>query len=248
MIRMHRQGGQYIVYDDAWLDAPHANIFSRRYWESKRGLVGTASGRGEVCFIRLQQGEAALRHYRRGGWMARWMRDAYWFTGWSKTRSVQEFETLMYLRRCCLNVPVPIAAYVNRHGWLYRADLLTQRISGAQSLTSLLLVSALPDTIYQAIGEQIARLHAAQVTHPDLNLNNILIDGEQRVWLIDFDKCRKRKGSGWKKKNLDRLWRSFNKEQRLQEIHWQHGHFDTLLAGYKEALAVQLSTFSNCSS
>jgi 3-deoxy-D-manno-octulosonic acid kinase len=43
--------------------------------------------------------------------------------------------------------------------------------------------------VLRAAGAQIARLHAAGIVHPDLNLRNILVAGAE-VYLIDFDRAR----------------------------------------------------------
>ncbi len=32
-------------------------------------------------------------------------------------------------------------------------------------------------------------MHDAQVNHTDLNIQNILIDEQEKVWFIVFDKC-----------------------------------------------------------
>ena len=51
------------------------------------------------------------------------------------------------------------------------------------------------------------------VNHTDLNIRNILLDQDGKVWIIDFDKCFKCILSEYKcRKILDRLFRSFKKE------------------------------------
>ena len=86
---------------------------------------------------------------------------------------------------------------------------------------------------YKKIGAEIKKMHNVYVNHTDLNIHNILLDKDGKVWLIDFDKCAVKKGEGLKKKNLNRLLRSFRKEQGKAQIHWQETEFDALLAGYQ---------------
>ncbi|MBF4218345.1 lipopolysaccharide kinase InaA family protein, partial [Vibrio anguillarum] len=59
---------------------------------------------------------------------------------------------------------------------------------------------------------------------------NILIDGQEKVWIIDFDKCCQQQGESWKKGNLDRLKRSFEKELIKRKIHWTKEHWELMLA------------------
>lgn len=71
-------------------------------------------------------------------------------------------------------------------------------------------------------------MHNAGVNHTDLNIHNILIDDKDKVWIIDFDKCRKQEHGDWKKQNLERLLRSFKKELLKRQIHWKERDFAVL--------------------
>lgn len=124
-----------------------------------------------------------------------------------------EFELLTRLREAGVNVPRPIAARAVKFGLFYRADLLSEKIPNAQDLVGIIQQQALPVSMYQKIGQEIAKMHQAQVNHTDLNIHNILIDDQQQVWIIDFDKCYQQSGDDWKQGNLDRLKRSFYKER-----------------------------------
>jgi tRNA A-37 threonylcarbamoyl transferase component Bud32 len=79
-------------------------------------------------------------------------------------------------------------------------------------------------------------MHNAGVDHSDLNCRNILIDAQDKVWLIDFDKCQRRGAGHWRAKNLERLKRSLRKEQaKGAGLHWSQGDWEELLAGYESA-------------
>jgi 3-deoxy-D-manno-octulosonic acid kinase len=49
------------------------------------------------------------------------------------------------------------------------------------------------------------------VCHADLNLHNLLLDAQSRVYLIDFDRGTRRAAGAWKAANLARLRRSLDK-------------------------------------
>ncbi|WP_254657664.1 3-deoxy-D-manno-octulosonic acid kinase, partial [Vibrio breoganii] len=168
---------------------PPEMCFEAPYWLVQNKVVGSAKGRGTTWFVQLEGLQGALRHYRRGGLFGKLIKDQYWFSGWEKTRSFQEFTLLQHLREQGVNVPRPIAARANKFGPIYTADLLSERIPNAQDLVAKLQSASLSREIYEAIGQQIKQLHLAQVNHTDLNIHNILLDNTDKVWIIDFDKC-----------------------------------------------------------
>lgn len=201
------------------------------FWYIQDKVVGTAKGRGTTWFIQLDGLQGALRHYRRGGLFGKLVKDSYLFKGWEETRSYQEFVLLQKLRLSGVNVPRPIAARAQKTGFTYRADLLSERIPNSRDLMAVLERAPLTKEVYSAIGAQIKRLHQAQVTHTDLNIHNILLDDQNKVWIIDFDKCYQQAGNEWKQANLDRLKRSFIKEVERFGIHWQESDWLPLFEG-----------------
>lgn len=232
MIQQRAFGSQVIWYDDQWVAEPLDSIFDAEYWQAHQRVIGSAQGRGTTWFIALPLLEAALRHYRRGGLLAKLVRDHYWFQGWQKTRSCAEFHLLAHLYEQGVHVPRPIAARAVKKGLWYQADLLSEKIPAARDLVAVLKESSLDEDQYRAIGQEIAKLHRAQVNHTDLNIHNILIDVSGKVWIIDFDKCHEALGDDWKTDNLQRLLRSFKKEQQREGIHWREEQWPFLLAGY----------------
>ncbi len=221
-----------IWYDPTWVSEPSERLFDPEFWQQQNKVVGSATGRGTTWFIQLDGIQAALRHYRRGGLFGKLVKDQYWFSQWDKTRSAEEFRLLLALKEAGVHVPRPIAARAVKSGLCYRADLLSERIPQAQDLVSLLEHHALPEAQYHAIGSEIAKMHQTQVNHTDLNIHNILVDADNQVWIIDFDKCCFEKGEAWKAGNLARLKRSFLKEQTKRNIHWRESEFAALIAGY----------------
>ncbi len=205
-----KAASSHIVYDADVLSAPQPALFETGYWRDQQALEGSAPGRGSASFVRMGTGSAVLRRYLRGGWVARWNRDRYWYTGLARSRPFAEFELLRRMTADGLRVPTPLAALCDRHGLFYRAALLTERIAPAQPLEAHCGAS---DFDWSHLGRALAEFHRAGVRHADLNARNILIhERTGEVWLIDFDRCSYRPGqpvSG--PAQLDRLQRSCRK-------------------------------------
>lgn len=228
MIRTSQQGNCTIWFDDEIISDPTLPLFDAGYWQEQGKVLGSASGRGTTWFVQLDSMQAALRHYRRGGLFGKLVKDQYWFSGWEQTRSAQELNLLQVLIDADVNVPRPIAARAVKTGLTYQADLLSERISNARDLVSILQEKPLSEVMYQKIGQEIAKMHKVNVNHTDLNIHNILIDGQDKVWIIDFDKCCQQSDGDWKQSNLDRLKRSFLKEKKKHQIHWHESDFELL--------------------
>jgi 3-deoxy-D-manno-octulosonic acid kinase len=170
----------------------------------------SVGGRGAAWFVHTDAGPAVLRHYRRGGMAARVSRERYLWLGAERSRGFHEFRLLRALRELDLPVPAPLIAAYWREGLTYRAALLVERIAGARSLGDLLDAGETPPWV--AIGETIARFHRAGAFHADLNVDNVLMDALDRIWLIDFDRGALRKPARrWQQANLARLQRSLRK-------------------------------------
>lgn len=222
-----------IIFDPQIFAAPYLAIFEGQYWQDSQSLLGTATGRGTTYFFQHNNGEFVLRHYRRGGLIGRLIDDQYLFTSLEKTRAWREFHLLAHLHKLGLPAPEPVAAKVTRMGLLYRADIIIKRIAASQDVFSLLSHSDLTLNIWRAIGRCIRQFHHHNIYHHDLNIHNIMLDEQQKVWLIDFDKCYVRSGKSWQLSNLARLKRSLDKELNRQPIfHYNPLAWQALLDGY----------------
>lgn len=210
-------------------------FFDPEYWRSHDAIEGSALGRGTTWFIRSGDSRFVLRHYRRGGLMAKVSKDGYLWRGESETRSFAEWYLTYHLYRAGLPVPAPIAARYRRQGMFYRADLITQRIEDSESLSDKLARGPISLTQWIAIGRCIRRFHDAGVHHADLNAHNILLTPGQ-VYLIDFDRCTLRKRGWWADTNLVRLYRSLEKVTLLSAPDsFTDQDWHSLLAGYRES-------------
>ncbi|TQV77540.1 3-deoxy-D-manno-octulosonic acid kinase [Aliikangiella marina] len=187
-------------------------------WKLKGAVTGQSKGRNITWFIGHQEGEWVLRHYYRGGLVAKLSKDEYFFTSLENTRCYAELVLLETMFQQGLPVPKPIAGRVTRSGFFYRNDILIEKIPNAQDLVARLQSEKLSEAGWHAIGSLIAKFHLAGIYHSDLNAHNILIDSEFKFWLIDFDKCCKKvPQKKWQLANLRRLKRSFEKESLIHE-------------------------------
>ncbi|MDP4909471.1 MAG: 3-deoxy-D-manno-octulosonic acid kinase [Burkholderiaceae bacterium] len=187
----------------------------------------TQGGRAAAWFVRADPFDAVLRHYQRGGLVAKFIQNRYLWAGFAKTRSSQEFELMRTLWRLGLPVPRPLGAAAWRHGLSYRAALLTQRIPRAKPLAQCSDLET-----WRRAGAAIAEMHRFGVWHADLNVYNVLFDDQAKVWLIDFDRGRLMAflTPGQRARNLSRLLRSLKKLSLSQhQPCWL-----ALLDGYQE--------------
>jgi 3-deoxy-D-manno-octulosonic acid kinase len=219
------------------------SLFDPEFWRSRGELLAVTGGRGSAWFIASGARQWVLRHFRRGGFIARLSQDRYVWTGESGVRAFAEWRLLDVLTRRGLPVPQPVAARYQRTGLCYRCDLITRRIVNAQPLSAALAQGALSEPLWRAVGATVARLHRAGVDHADLNAHNLLLDVagdvggvEDAISVIDFDRGRLRAQGPWASRNLQRLRRSLAKISR----EWPTDRFsdetwDWLMAGYEAA-------------
>jgi 3-deoxy-D-manno-octulosonic-acid transferase len=240
-----QQSGPWVVWTcaDASKALGHAldtSAFEPDHYKSLQHNLATGSGRGQA--LKVEQGNHVwvLRHYRRGGFVARWVKDTYPSAPTEQTRAMQELLLLRHMTSLGLPVPTAVAAHCQRkHSWLgdhsrYRADILIQHIPSTRNLVQCLREGPLPTETWQAVGRAIALLHSKQIFHSDLNAHNILLDDAGQVWLVDFDKCGLRAGSAWKLANLARLNRSLNKVCATMALtEPMHGGWNQLTSAYQ---------------
>ncbi|SNY50012.1 3-deoxy-D-manno-octulosonic-acid transferase [Arsukibacterium tuosuense] len=237
-VRRHASGSSLYWYRADVFDDIAAGQFEPRWWQQQQAVTGSSTGRNTAWFVRhLHQGrqqQLVLRHYYRGGLAGKVNKDRFFYQSALYSRAMQEFALLQWMRQQGLAVPSPVAARYRQTGLSYRADLLIERISDARDLATILHSErALQDSEWQAVGMAIARLHTAGVDHTDLNCRNILLDNSGTIWLIDFDKCRRRPPGHWQQQNLQRLLRSLHKEQaKLSPFHWHATAWQNVINGY----------------
>lgn len=215
-----------------------ASWFEADYWRGRGAARAEGGGRGGVAVVQSPFGAWVLRHYRRGGMVARVMGDRYLWSGVERSRGFAELSLLAELHRRGLDVPRPVAARYQRNGVHYRADLITQYIADARTLAQQLRGNGIDAATAQRVGIAIARLHNAGGYHADLNAHNVLLDA-QRVWLIDFDRGELRAPQRtWQLENLARLRRSLIKLGAADggEEVFDHAVWQPLMAAYERTI------------
>jgi 3-deoxy-D-manno-octulosonic acid kinase len=221
-----------ILFDSKRLRQAELGWFDSVWWGERAQPVGSG-GRGAAWFVnRTADGDSAsakvasfgpavLRHYLRGGVVAKFSRDRHLWRGPGRVRSFDEFRLLRALRRLGLPVPSPIAAIYRRAGWGYRAAILLDRLMEVRSLADLAAGEDDP-SLWRRAGELIALFHRAGVDHADLNAHNILFDSAGAGWVIDLDRSQIRvPETAWREANLRRLERSLSKlrgERSLERV------------------------------
>ena len=197
--------------------------------------LATGSGRGQAHRMTIQGRDVVLRHYRRGGAIARISRDRFAPEPVYRSRAMAEYLLLRRMKAWGLAVPEPVAARHQRHPWGYSADIVVAMIPRTRNLVQALTQAPISASGWQAVGQAIRQLHDRQVFHSDLNAHNLLLDDHEQAWVIDFDKCGVRPGHTWKAQNLQRLLRSLRKEQqRCQPFHWrENDDWPALIAAYE---------------
>ena len=202
-----KQAGQHIYLRlDPLVTEPALQRFDPSYAPSQAQVV-SSGGRAAAWFVQLAPVEAVLRHFRRGGLMARLVRERYLWLGLERTRSFAEFDLLRLMWQGGLPVPRPLGAAVWRERFTYRAALLTLRIAQARPLA----LCGEPRVWFEA-GHVVAKMHQFDVWHADLNVFNLLVDAQDKVWIIDLDRGRRAAlTAAQRAENLSRLLRSVRK-------------------------------------
>jgi 3-deoxy-D-manno-octulosonic acid kinase len=212
-----------------------AALFDRARWQADAGSRDASGGRGGAMHVRGEFGDAVLRHYRRGGFVARLSDDRYFYAGADRTRPFREFRVLARAHGAGLPVPAPIAAAFRREGLAYRGDILVAAVPDARTLAQL--VAANDPVDWAAVGAAIAQCHRAGFFHADLNAHNVLLDAHGSAWLIDFDRARLRTPApGWQQSNLARLQRSLRKVGAASEPSFATRDWPALTAAHAAAV------------
>lgn len=201
----------------------------------------TLRGRGvvRVAPSPVAPGECwVVRHYRRGGAVARLLGDRY--LRLAKPRPFAEYRMGRALE--VLGVPTPrhVGAAWYAAGPFYRGDLVTVHVPDSRDLAAVLFpdrslepgelrphgvedrresgsLSLDPLAAMEATGSLLRRLHDEGVAHPDLNVKNVLLAGSEaappRALVLDLDRARIRRplSTASRRRMLQRFWRSVRK-------------------------------------
>ena len=235
----------YVLYDDSIIAEPTLQLFDGDYHTNLSALQNnseseskTGIGRAQVVYFQHQNNyqkfSLVLKHYYRGGLIARPVKDQYLGFNIEKSRAFKEFRLLKKMNELGLPVPDAVAARVEKKLFSYRADLITREIENVKTLADVISEQTLSAVSWKKIGGVIKQFHLHNIYHADLNARNILLTDPEEVYLIDFDNCYIRTGTtSWKVANLARLHRSLKKlKNKIKGFYFDEEHWRCLLDGY----------------
>ena len=210
---------------------PIQDLFDPKFLKKQQLIDKNVRGRGETVFFTINNTPLVLRHYYRGGLAAYISRDRYLWRGVKQTRAYRELVMLTSLSANNLPAPKPFAARIVHNGCFYQADIITHAVTDTETLTQRLQHSTIDDTVWGIIGKTIAQFHQKGIYHADLNAHNILLNSNNSVFIIDFDKAKFKDAndSTWRQQNLQRLQRSIVKLRQNHAIHYFDENYWTKL-------------------
>jgi 3-deoxy-D-manno-octulosonic acid kinase len=192
-------------------ETPMTAWFDAAQWRRGGAVAIETSGRGAALIVEHGSDTWVLRHYRRGGVVARFIDDHYLWLGAERTRAFREWRLLRKLRDAGLPVPNPVAAHVYRTGPIYTADIITSYLPDTRKLSWFIGQGRAPADCWRRVGAMIRAVHDHGVDHPDLTAHNVLLDGAGNTFLVDFDNAYFKAPGEWRRLGLERMNRSLRK-------------------------------------
>ena len=153
----------------------------------KNSVHSALGGRTSITVTRLQGiGSVVIKYYRRGGVIRYLMKKRY--VKFGKTRCQIEYELLQKVRSLGINAPEPVAfAYKGR--LFYQCWLVTREIQNHQTLVQISRSNEEQARMaMKAVVKQVSMLIKNKILHADLHPGNVIVDNQNQVYLLDFDK------------------------------------------------------------
>ena len=190
MQRILKTAAGQMLFDPDRVEPPSVEYFDPDWWQSQNQITARFKGRGQAVAIDGMLGPVVLKIYHRGGFARRVSLSRYLYLGAQRTRGFHEWLITQKLWQAGLPVAEPLTAYFQRSGLSYRAALISRQIERTQTLADHARSLELDHDGWQRIGRLLGRFAAFGLHHPDLNARNILIDANEELWWIDFDRAR----------------------------------------------------------
>lgn len=145
------------------------------------------AGRATAYVLRAETQPWLIRHYFRGGSIARVLHDRYFAVG---DRARHELSVSTAARAAGIPTPEVVAGVTYRAGLFSRYDIAFEYLEGARDLAAVLFGGGTPaDADVIKATTLINIMMERGLVHADLNLKNVLI-ASQRAYIIDLDRCR----------------------------------------------------------
>lgn len=219
------------------VEAPIAGWFDAGEWRRAGAVAIETSGRGAVLIVAHGSETWVLRHYRRGGLVARLIDDHYLWLGAERVRAFREWRLLRELHAAGLPVPSPVAAHVYRTGVIYTADIITSYLPDTRKLSWFIEQGRVPADSWRRIGAMIGAVHEHGVDHPDLTAHNVLLDEAGKPFLVDFDNAHRKPPGAWRRLGMQRFNRSLRKVALETGTEFDSSAWAKVEAGYAEPRA-----------
>ena len=183
-----------------WLEALLARGDTLHAWAGVQPDRRELAGRGAVYSVAAPtrgpdaRARWVVRHYYRGGAVARYLDDRYLSLG--RPRPLVEACAALEARGRGILTPAAVAGAVYPAGAFYRADLVTEEIPDASDLAAVLFGEGAggvdASASLTAAGRLVRTLERAGLFHPDMNAKNIVLrsgTGGVEAHLVDLDRC-----------------------------------------------------------
>ena len=163
------------------------NQLIRLFNSPKNSVNSTLGGRTSTTVARLEGiGPVVIKYYRRGGAIRYLIKKHYLKCG--KTRCQIEFELLQQVRSLGINAPDPVA-FAYRGRLFYQCWLVTREIKDHQTLVQISRSNEKRTRMaMKAVVKQVSILIKNKILHVDLHPGNVIVDHQNQVYLLDFDK------------------------------------------------------------
>ena len=169
MEKIIKNKNTYIQYDPDVFDNFSSKLFNIDYI-SKEGLIKSVTdGRGKALELQYENKSYFIKHYIRGGFVAKVSYDRYILRSLASTRAVKEYNLLNIMNEKGLPVPKAAALQIIMSRFTYKADLITRTIENEGTLYEFIKNKKMNNKLWDELGITLERFFQEHVYHSDLN-------------------------------------------------------------------------------
>jgi 3-deoxy-D-manno-octulosonic acid kinase len=169
------------------LNEQHFQHLIKLFKKPSKNSNSILGGRKSVLIDEMNTiGSVAIKFYHRGGMVRHFIKNSYLKYG--KTRGEREYGLLQRVRNFGISAPEPIA-FAYRGSLFYKAWLVTRAIKQHVTLAQISLSNQkMAGILMIEVVKQISLLIKNNILHVDLHPGNIIVDQQNHIHFIDFDK------------------------------------------------------------